>query len=169
MDARSDQRVSTRSAAAARWQTVANESPVFVDDSGRRARGVRLVGLAVAGLCALWLVGLSVGMAGFSGFPPRLPAHARVGLRPARTAPADRVADRAEIARRAGVAYRRGPELGADSRSRPSCPSSFPSSRAPGSNGAAPPVSDRALAAGRTAGRPTCPSPAGTRREARLT
>jgi hypothetical protein len=45
-----------------------HEPPVFVDHSGRRAHGVRAVGAVMAGLCALWLAGLVMGMAGFSGF-----------------------------------------------------------------------------------------------------
>ncbi|HEY2142533.1 MAG TPA: hypothetical protein VGG98_10795 [Solirubrobacteraceae bacterium] len=43
---------------------------MFVDDSGRRALGVRLVCFAAAALCAFWLTGLVVGMVGFSGFAP---------------------------------------------------------------------------------------------------
>jgi hypothetical protein len=46
-----------------------NEALVFVDHSGRRARWVRLVGAGMAGLCALWLTGLVIGMAGFANFP----------------------------------------------------------------------------------------------------
>ena len=46
-----------------------HEVPVFVDHSGRRARRVRVAGALLAGLCALWLAGLVMGMAGFSGFP----------------------------------------------------------------------------------------------------
>ena len=59
---------------------------MFVDHSGRRARRVRIVGVAVAGLCALWLAGLVVGSAGFSDFPAArppiraLPALARVAV-----------------------------------------------------------------------------------------
>lgn len=44
------------------------DSPVFVDHSGRRARGLRAAGGVLAAVCAFWLAGLVVGMAGFSGF-----------------------------------------------------------------------------------------------------
>src|SRR5580704_2840192 len=72
----------------AAWSTSGQDAQVFVDASGRRARGVRAAGVAVASVCAFWLVGLTVGMAGFSGFPTvgvRVLAHAgnprSVGLR----------------------------------------------------------------------------------------
>lgn len=45
------------------------DDQVFVDDSGRRARGVRILSVVAALLCTFWLSGLIVGMAGFSGFP----------------------------------------------------------------------------------------------------
>jgi hypothetical protein len=48
----------------------ARELQVFVDDSGRRARRVRLAGLAVVTTCACWLGALTVGIAGFAGFAP---------------------------------------------------------------------------------------------------
>jgi hypothetical protein len=48
----------------------AHELQVFVDDSGRRARRVRLAGLAVVTTCACWLGALTVGIAGFAGFAP---------------------------------------------------------------------------------------------------
>jgi hypothetical protein len=41
---------------------------VFVDHSGRRARGVLLIGAMVVALCTLWLLGVVSGMVG-SGFP----------------------------------------------------------------------------------------------------
>ncbi len=77
MHALNDRHVSTCSEAPA---TLRAESPaislagghepsVFVDHSGRRAHGVRAVGAVMAALCALWLAGLVMGMAGFSGFP----------------------------------------------------------------------------------------------------
>ena|ERR1700677_3347680 len=77
------------------WRIAAQEAPVFVDDSGRRARWVRLAGAAMAGLCALWLTGLVIGTAGFANFPSvpspvrLLPALARVG--PTRLTALDRV------------------------------------------------------------------------------
>jgi hypothetical protein len=65
----------------AAWLTSGQDAQVFVDHSGRRARGVRVAGLAAAGVCAFWLAGLTVGMAGFSGFPTiglRVLSHAAV-------------------------------------------------------------------------------------------
>jgi hypothetical protein len=48
----------------------AHEAQIFVDDSGRRARRVRMAGLALVATCACWLGALTVGMAGFTGFSP---------------------------------------------------------------------------------------------------
>jgi hypothetical protein len=48
----------------------AHETQIFVDDSGRRARRVRMAGLALVTTCACWLGALTVGMAGFTGFSP---------------------------------------------------------------------------------------------------
>jgi hypothetical protein len=64
-------------APAAAWGHGAHEIQVFVDDSGRRARRVRVAGLAVVTTCACWLGALTVGMAGFAGFEP-----ATTGLAP---------------------------------------------------------------------------------------
>jgi hypothetical protein len=73
--------------------TSGDEPPVFADHSGRRARGVRVAGFAVAVLCAVWLGALMAGMAGFSRFPPARPAiHALHG-------PADPDVVRARIPR----------------------------------------------------------------------
>lgn len=69
---------------SATWRITDREAQVFVDHSGRRARWVRFVGAGIAGLCALWLTGLVIGMAGFANFPSvrspirLLPALARV-------------------------------------------------------------------------------------------
>ncbi len=41
-----------------------------MDDSGRRARRVRMAGLALVATCTCWLAALTVGMAGFAGFSP---------------------------------------------------------------------------------------------------
>ena len=74
---------------------------MFVDHSGRRARGVRLVGVAAAGVCAFWLAGLTVGMAGFSGFPTislRVLSHAAVARQLALRA--DAGVDRSAVALR---------------------------------------------------------------------
>jgi hypothetical protein len=78
-------------------RTRGHESLVFVDDSGRRARGVRVAGLALAIVCTLWLAGLAVGVTDFSGFTARLPALAHTGLRRSKIAAEDAVAERTEI------------------------------------------------------------------------
>jgi hypothetical protein len=78
MNGSSEQRVLARPESPATWRTSGHEAQVFVDDSGRRALGVRLVCFAIAALCAVWLTGLVVGMVGFSGFAtPRLAALAQ--------------------------------------------------------------------------------------------
>ncbi len=74
------------------WRTVVHETPVFVDESGRRAHAVRAVAVTVAVLCSLWLGALVVGVSGFASFPSVRPLvaglpvvarttmiHARVG------------------------------------------------------------------------------------------
>jgi hypothetical protein len=78
MNGSSEQRVLARPGSPATWRTSGHEAQVFVDDSGRRALGVRLACFAIAALCAVWLTGLVVGMVGFSGFAtPRLAALAQ--------------------------------------------------------------------------------------------
>jgi hypothetical protein len=62
-----DQRVSALLEAAPS-RLGGDEALVFVDHSGRRARGVHLIGAIVVVLCTLWLVGVVSGMVG-SGFP----------------------------------------------------------------------------------------------------
>jgi len=62
-----DQRVSALLEAAPS-RLGGDEALVFVDHSGRRARGVHLIGAVVVALCTLWLVGVVSGMVG-SGFP----------------------------------------------------------------------------------------------------
>jgi hypothetical protein len=62
-----DQRVSALLEAAPS-RLGGDEALVFVDDSGRRARGVHLIGALVVALCMLWLMGVVSGMVG-SGFP----------------------------------------------------------------------------------------------------
>jgi hypothetical protein len=57
-------------APAAAWGYGEDEIQIFVDDSGRRARRVRLAGLAVVASCVCWLGALTIGMAGFAGFAP---------------------------------------------------------------------------------------------------
>lgn len=71
MDGLSAQRARARPQSPSAWATSGHEAQVFVDDSGRRALGVRLVCFAAAALCAFWLTALVVGMVGFSGFAPR--------------------------------------------------------------------------------------------------
>ena len=48
----------------------AHETQIFVDDSGRRARRVRMAGLALVATCTCWLGALTGGIAGFAGFSP---------------------------------------------------------------------------------------------------
>ena len=62
-----DQRVSALLEAAPS-RLGGDEALVFVDHSGRRARGVHLIGAIVVALCTLWLAGVVSGMVG-SGFP----------------------------------------------------------------------------------------------------
>jgi len=71
MDPRQAQRGPTQSHAerAPRLLVGRHETVVFVDRSGRRARGVRIIGAAMVAACALWLAGLVMGVAGFSRFP----------------------------------------------------------------------------------------------------
>jgi hypothetical protein len=111
----------------AAWLTSGQDAPVFVDHSGRRARGVRLGGLAAAGVCAFWLAGLTVGMAGFSAFPTiglRVLSHAAVARQLALRA--DAGADRSAIAlRQAGPSGTRARLADAESSVRVSpCPAS---------------------------------------------
>jgi hypothetical protein len=82
MDVPAAQHAFARPESPAVWLTSGHEAQVFVDDSGRRALGVRLACLAAAALCAFWLMGLVVGMVGFSGFPttPRVPVLAQRSL-----------------------------------------------------------------------------------------
>src|SRR5271166_1390642 len=91
----------TRQESPAAWLTSGRDAQVFVDHSGRRARGVRLAGVAAAGVCAFWLAGLTVGMAGFSGFPTislRVLSHAAVARQLALRA--DAGVDRSAVALR---------------------------------------------------------------------
>jgi hypothetical protein len=91
-------RQAKRPESPAAWWTSGRDAQVFVDDSGRRARRMRVAGIAAAALCAFWLVGLTVGMAGFSGFSSiGLHALARAGLKPPLTLRADAIADRSEL------------------------------------------------------------------------
>ena len=63
-----DQRVSALLEAAPPSRLGGDEALVFVDHSGRRARGVHLIGAIVVALCTVWLAGVVSGMVG-SGFP----------------------------------------------------------------------------------------------------
>jgi hypothetical protein len=110
MDGSSAQRAFARPHSPSAWVTSGPEVQVFVDDSGRRALGVRLACLAAAALCAFWLTGLVVGMVGFSSFAPRGFANlAQRGVSP--HASKDFVADVGErqgapIGRRRAIAAR---------------------------------------------------------------
>jgi hypothetical protein len=107
----------------AAWLTSGHEAQVFVDDSGRRARRVRLAGFALACACAFWLAALTLGMVGFAGFPARLPTLAHKGIaRPAATR-RDQFADLRETA-----STHRALVYVADAGDRPRCPSSRPGS-----------------------------------------
>jgi hypothetical protein len=91
-------RQAKRPESPAAWWTSGRDAQVFVDDSGRRARRMRVAGVAAAALCAFWLVGLAVGMAGFSGFSSiGLHALARAGLKRPPTLRADAIADRSAL------------------------------------------------------------------------
>jgi hypothetical protein len=46
------------------------ERPVFVADDGRRARRLTAAVRALAGLVAVWVVGLAAGSVGFARLPP---------------------------------------------------------------------------------------------------
>jgi hypothetical protein len=134
----------TRPESPAAWWTSGQDAQVFVDDSGRRARGVRAAGVVAAAVCTFWLAGLTVGMAGFSGFPTiGLHPLAHAGLTRSATLPADAIADRSQIGlRRVASAAARGRVTTAESRT--------PESRTQGSSCSAPPA---VLSAGRLQGR----------------
>jgi hypothetical protein len=87
MENRPDQRVPALLEAAPPSRLGGDEALVFVDHSGRRARGVRLIGGLVVALCTLWLVGVVAGMVG-SGFPGARPQvlqlHAAQRVHPTR-------------------------------------------------------------------------------------
>ena len=68
MENRPDQRTPALLEAAPPSRLGGDEALVFVDHSGRRARGVHLIGALVVALCTLWLAGVVSGMVG-SGFP----------------------------------------------------------------------------------------------------
>ena len=70
---RGEERIPARPELPVTWRTVSAETPVFVDESGRRAHAVRGAAVAVAVLCALWLGGLVVGVTGFASFPAARP------------------------------------------------------------------------------------------------
>ena len=111
---RGDQRVAARPDAPAAWRTSGRDTQVFVDDSGRRALGVRLAGFALAAVWAFWLAGLAVGMTGFSDFPATgLPRLAITHSAPARLARAEAVADRSAADTRDAAAALRADRLDA--------------------------------------------------------
>ncbi|HXW58756.1 MAG TPA: hypothetical protein VEJ23_04675 [Solirubrobacteraceae bacterium] len=64
--------------AAKPWHADEQERPVFVDDSGRRARAVYGAGVVMLALFATWLGCLVIGMFGATGFSvPRITAVVR--------------------------------------------------------------------------------------------
>jgi hypothetical protein len=87
METRPDQGAPALLEAASPSRLGGDEALVFVDHSGRRARGVHLVGAVVVALCTLWLAGVVSGMVG-SGFPggrlQLLHLHAAAGVHAAR-------------------------------------------------------------------------------------
>jgi hypothetical protein len=149
----------------AAWWTSGRDAQVFVANSGRRAHGVRVAGVAAAGVCAFWLAGLAVGMAGFSGFPTiglRVLSHAAVARQLALRA--DAGVDRSAIAlRQSAPAGSQGPVTDAEGSVRASsCPapravlqaSRLPAAqRRPPTQRLAPSSSTQAL---RVTGRPDC-------------
>jgi hypothetical protein len=85
MNKHRDELVSMRRPVVAAWGTSGHDAPVFVDDSGRRAHGVRLAGATIAMLCACWLATLVFGMSGLTSLPgPRESALARALPAPGR-------------------------------------------------------------------------------------
>ena len=87
MENRPDQRTLALLEAAPPSRLGGDEALVFVDHSGRRARGVHLIGALVVALCTLWLMGVVSGMVG-SGFPgarlQMLQLHAAERVHPTR-------------------------------------------------------------------------------------
>ncbi len=149
----------------AAWLTSGQDAQVFVAQSGRRARGVRLAGVAAAGVCAFWLAGLAVGMAGFSGFPTiSLRVLSHVAVTRHRALQADAGVDRSAIAlRQVAPAGSRGRAVDTEASARvPSClvaQTALPAARLQASqrgsttSRTAPPSPRQAL---RTTSRPNC-------------
>jgi hypothetical protein len=113
MENRPDQRVPALLEAAPPPRLGGDEALVFVDHSGRRARGVHLIGAVVVVLCTLWLVGVVSGMVG-SGFPgARLHAlqlHAALPhLHPPRVETRELLAENAAIREREADLVSAGP------------------------------------------------------------
>jgi hypothetical protein len=70
----------------------ASESPVFVDDAGRRRRRVRLIALGLAAAAVLWLAAVGASFVGFGPLPTPVlendrPESAAAGSKPFAAAP----------------------------------------------------------------------------------
>jgi hypothetical protein len=151
----------------AAWWTSGQDAQVFVANSGRRAHGVRVAGVAAAGVCAFWLAGLAVGMAGFSGFPAiglRVLSNAAVARQLALRA--DPGVDRSAVAlRQASPAGARGLVDAEGSVRVTSCPAPravLPAPRLPATqrgSGIQRPVPSSSTQALRVAGRSECLNP----------
>ena len=105
-----DQRVSALLEAAPS-RLGGDEALVFVDHSGRRARGVHLIGAIVVALCTLWLAGVVSGMVG-SGFPGAhlqvLQLHAAQRVHPTRGETRELLVENAAIREREADMVRAG-------------------------------------------------------------
>jgi hypothetical protein len=69
MNSQGDQRKDACRPNVAAWNTSGHDAPVFVDDTGRRAHGVHVAGMAIALMCASWLATLVFGMSGLTSLP----------------------------------------------------------------------------------------------------
>jgi hypothetical protein len=150
-----DQRVSALLEAAPS-RLGGDEALVFVDHSGRRARGVHLIGAIVVALCTLWLAGVVSGMVG-SGFPgarlPVLQLHAAQRAHPTRGGTRELLVENAAIREREADMVSGAP--------RAPCPPA--SARA---NPAAAPRRDFYGSSARRSGRTACsPKPSALHRE----
>jgi hypothetical protein len=82
------------------------ERPIFLDETGRRARRVRVACTAGGAAAALWLAAIVSGPVGFGRLPSAPPAA--LGLQASLVMPhAHRVHGRATVARAVGVHRRR--------------------------------------------------------------
>jgi hypothetical protein len=155
MENRPDQRGPALLEAAPPSRLGGDEALVFVDRSGRRARGVRLIGAVVVALCTLWLLGVVSGMVG-SGFPggrlQLLHLHAAPRVHAVRGETREPVVEKAAAREREADMMNAGP--------RAPCPAA----RAGANPAVAPRRGASRPSAGRT-GRAACPTRAGVHRE----